>query len=216
VDADPHLHLVVTDLEGRRAGGRHRTTGERDAHGRGRRVDPIAERLAGGEIGPALGRRADDLLDDHRARDPAAAGGIGRVLHGDVVVGEHARMRARHHLRGYLEVHDVAGVVLDDEQDARASVDRRGRGQHLIRRGRGEHLTRTGGIEHAMADEAGMQRLVAGAPAGNQRHLLAHKPPSARDEGRVTRELDQIGMRRGEAFETLGQDAINGVHQLLH
>ena len=125
-------------------------------------------------------------------------------------------MLAGEHLRRHLEVHDVAGVVLDDEQDAGAAVDRRGRGEHLIRRGRREHLTGAGGIEHAIADEAGVQGLVAGAAAGNQRHLVVHRRPGAGDEGRIVRELDQIGMRRGKTVEALSQDALNGVHQLLH
>lgn len=38
----------------------------------------------------------------------------------------------------------------------------------------------------------------------------------ARDEGRAVRELDQIGVRCRKTFETLGEDALNGVHRLLH
>ena len=53
----------------------------------------------------------------------------------------------------------------------RAAVDRLGGGQHLVGRRRGEHLARAGGVQHAEADEAGMQRLVAGAAAGDQRDL---------------------------------------------
>ena len=46
-----------------------------------------------------------------------------------------------------------------------------GRGEHLVGRRRGEDLARAGGVEHAVADEAGVQRLVARAAARDQRHL---------------------------------------------
>jgi hypothetical protein len=74
----------------------------------------------------------------------------------------------------------------------------------LIWRRRGEHLAGAGGIKHAIADEAGVQGLVTGAAAGDQRHLVVHRRAGAGDEGR------EIGMRRGKAVETLGQDALNG------
>ena len=117
---------------------------------------------------PLLGRRAADLLGQDRGADAAASGGVQAVLHRHVVVDDHrldldalvAGQLGRH-----LEVHDVAGVVLDDVQHAGAAVDGlRGR-QHLVGRGRGEHLAGAGGVEHAHADEAAVHGLVAGAAA---------------------------------------------------
>ena len=61
---------------------------------------------------------------------------------------------------GHLEVEDVAGVVLDDVDDTRATVHCLGRGEHLVRHRRCEDLARAGRVEHADTDEAAMQRLV--------------------------------------------------------
>ena len=112
-----------------------------------------------------LSCRADHLLDHQRAGNAAAAGGVERVLDGDVVIGDDGLDVATRHLARHVEVHDVAFVVLDDEQDARTGIHGLCRGDHLVGRGRGEDLARTGGIEHAMANEARMQGLMAGATA---------------------------------------------------
>ena len=137
------------------------------------------------EVATLLGGRAGDLLEQHGDADAAAAGGPGAVLDGDVVVGDD-RDDARAglgggHLGGHLEVHDVAGVVLHDVQDAGAAVDELGRGEHLVGHRRGEHLAGAGGVEHAEPDEAAVQRLVAGAAAGDEADLAR---PGARRRGR--------------------------------
>ena len=108
------------------------------------------------------------------------------------------------HLGGHLEVHHVALVVLDDEEHAGAGVDRLGRGEHLVGRRRGEDLAGAGRVEHAVADEAGVQRLVARAAARDQRHL-AGVSRARRTNLRSLAERDDVGMRGGEAVEALGQ-----------
>ena len=86
-----------------------------------------------------------DLLHQHRGADAAAPGRVQGVLHGDVVV-DHDRLDVgalgAAELGRHLEVHDVAGVVLDDVHDAGAAVDGLGRRLHLVGRGRGEDLAR--------------------------------------------------------------------------
>ena len=62
-------------------------------------------------------RGADDLFDHQRAGDAAAAGAVGRFLDGDVVVG-HDVATSRRHFRCHVEIHAIAGVVLDDEEHA--------------------------------------------------------------------------------------------------
>ena len=71
----------------------------------------------------------------------------------------------------HLEVQDVAGVVLDDVQDAGAAVDGAGGGLHLVRHGRGEDVAGGGRVEHAQADEPAVQRFVTGAAARDQGDL---------------------------------------------
>ena len=137
VDADAELHLVLAEVERRLAGGRHGARGERDAHAAAVRVDGARDLGDLVEVATLLRRRAGDLLEQHRDADAAAPGGPGAVLDRDVVVGDHrddagAGLGGRQ-LGGHLEVHDVAGVVLDDVQDACAAVHQLGRRQHLVR-----------------------------------------------------------------------------------
>src|SRR3954449_771083 len=143
VDADADLHLVGSEGEVRLAGRRRDARRERHAHAAALVVDAPADvgdllqRLA------LLGRRPADLLREDGHADAAAPRGVEAVLHRDVVV-RHDRddldVLAGRDLRGHLEVHHVAGVVLDDVQHAGAAVDGLRRGVHLVRRGRGEHL----------------------------------------------------------------------------
>ena len=77
--------------------------------------------------------------------------------------------------------------------------------EHLVGRGRGEDLAGAGGVEHADADEARMQRLVAGAAAGDQRHLAGAGRLGAGDEGGIVMDLDDIGMGGAEAVQGLGR-----------
>jgi len=61
-----------------------------------------------------------DLLRDHRDADAAPPRGVQAVLHGHVVVGDDRLDldASPSQVRGHVEVHDVAGVVLDDVQHA--------------------------------------------------------------------------------------------------
>ena len=93
MDADAHLHLAVADVEGRLAG---------RGHGAGLVSATPIERVAPLTRSPSafscferhalLGRRTDDLLDHQRAGDAAPAGGVGRVLDRDIVIGDHVAM----------------------------------------------------------------------------------------------------------------------------
>src|SRR6266511_1351395 len=94
--------------------------------------------------------------------------GVGGVLDRHVVVDDHAldlAARLARQVGGHLEVHHVAGVVLDDVQHPGAGVDLAGGPLHLVGRWRGEHRSGTGGVEHAAAHEPAVHRLVAGAAA---------------------------------------------------
>ena len=66
-----------------------------------------------------------------------------------------------------------------------------------------------------MADEAGMQRLMAGAAAGDQRDL-AGLERLAPDEFALLAERDDIGMRGGETVEAFREHRVDGVDELLH
>ena len=85
-------------------------------------------------------------------------------LHGDVVVDEqrpHVQALGLGQLRGHLERHLVAGVVVDQQQDALVRGQQLGGLQHVLHRRRREHVTGTGAVEHALADDHDVRRLVA-------------------------------------------------------
>ena len=122
---------------------------------------------------PVLGQGAGDLVDEERAGDAA---GLRQVGQRDVVVDDdHRDLEAEGAgpLGGEAEVQPVAGVVLDDQQAPGRAGDGEDAGEHRVDRGRGEDVAADRGGQHAAADEAGMRRLVAGAAAGDQRHLGA-------------------------------------------
>ena len=136
-----------------------------------------------GQVVPAGGGRAGDLLQQDGAADPAPAGGPGGVLDGHVVVDDHAGdldVLGGGQLGGGLEVEHIAGVVLDDVQHAGAAVHGLRGGQHLVRGRRGEDRARRGGVEHPGADEAAVQWFVPAAATGDQRDLA---PRPARRPG---------------------------------
>ena len=140
-------------------------------------------------------------------------------LHGDVVVDDHgldldalvARELGRH-----LEVHHVAGVVLDDVQRAGPAVDGLRGGEHLVRGRRGEHLARAGRVEHAHADEAAVHGLVAGAASGDQRHLAGDGRVGAHDVGRVGEHPQAVAVRRGDTGQLVPDRVLRAIDQLLH
>src|SRR5664280_1607965 len=75
VDADADFHLVVTDVEGRLAGCRHRTARERHAHRAALTVDLLRQRDDRVEVTALFSRCSDDLPQQHRHTDTAATGG---------------------------------------------------------------------------------------------------------------------------------------------
>src|SRR5690606_36929118 len=160
-----------------------------------------------------------DLLDDERAADAAPAGRPGRVLDGDVVGDEHAadgEALGLPELGGDLEVEHVAGVVLDDLDDPGAAVGRLHGGEDRLGAGRGEHGARDGGVEHADADEAGVERLMAAAPAGDEPDLPGDGAAGPGDEDRVLAGGEDVGVRGHEAGDGLGDDVTWVVDELLH
>ena len=132
MNADTHLHLILAKRESRLAGGRHRAAGQRHAHRAGALVDLVAERLEALQIGARFGCGADDLLHHQRAGNAAPARRIKRVLDRHIVIGDDGLdIHSRHFLR-HLEIHEVALIILDDEEDAGSLIHRLRRGDHLV------------------------------------------------------------------------------------
>jgi hypothetical protein len=121
----------------------------------------IAQVVELGHRGASFRVAAYDFLHDQRARDAAPPGRPRRLLDRHVVVGNDRRDVPTRKIGGHLEIHHVAFVVLDDEDATAAGFDGPNSRDHLVRGWRREHLAGAGGVEHAVADETGMQRLVA-------------------------------------------------------
>ena len=66
-----------------------------------------------------------------------------------------------------------------------------------------------------MADEAGMQRFVPRAAAGDERHLALLQRAAAH-ELVLGADRDDVRMCRREAVEAFGEQVVGGVDELLH
>ena len=205
-------------VERRLARRRDGAGGQRDAERPGALVHLGGDGRDGGEVRALLGAGAGDLLHEHGGSHPAPPGRVEGVLHRDVVVDDDAGdldALVGRELGGHLEVQDVAGVVLHDVQHAGAAVDRRGGGQHLVGHRGGEDLAGAGRVEHAVADVPAVQRLVPGAAAGDEADLA--RPRAARPGDNPVLQVDaKGGVRRGDARQGVGDDAVDRVDELLH
>jgi hypothetical protein len=119
------------------------------------------------------------------------------------------------HLGGHLEIHDIAGIVLDDVQHASAAVDEPGGLMHLVRCRRGEHLTGAGRVEHPRTDETTMQRLVPRPAAGDETNLAGDRCVGTVDH--LTFVIDpQLWVGCCDSGQRVGHHGRRVVDELLH
>ena len=113
-------------------------------------------------------------MDEYRPGHASPADRVERAIHGHVVVHDdllHADSLVARHVGGHLEVHDIAGIILDDQKDAFFSGDCLYGFIDLIRRRRRKDRPRHRGIQHALPDITCVSGLVPAASAGNQGDL---------------------------------------------
>ena len=218
VNAHAELDFVIADVEDGRAFRGGSAAGERKAERTHVVDDFVRDRLDFCE-GFALFRRGTrDFVHEHRARDASSADGVEGVLHRDVVVDVHGvhfdAVLVFGKLRRVVEVHTVAGIVLDDEEHALV------RGAFLdgvvdlnLRRG-GKHVAADRAVQHTFADETRVRGFVTGA--------------AARDEGNfvgvdfflfdylVLLHEFEFGMGLGEAVAHIVDDCFGSVDYLFH
>jgi hypothetical protein len=158
-----------------------------------------------------------DFVHEQRAGHPATPHGIQAVLDGDVVIDLHRRHLQPIHageVRRVGKIHDVAAIVLDDEQ--RAFVARRfpDRLVDLNLRGRRKDVAADRDVQHALPDKPGMRRLVTAAAAADQRHfvpvfiLLVQKF--------VVAVQPDPGVRQGDSAAHLQDDVFDPILNFLH
>jgi hypothetical protein len=151
------------------------------------------------QIVAALGRRTAQLFREDGEPDATAARGVEAVFHGHVVVDDH---RPHFHalslaeLGGHFEIHDVAGVVLDDVENARSTVDGARGGFDLIRSRRSEHGPGTSGVEHASAHVPHMHGFVTAASARHDAGLAGNGRVHPDHVNRIEADFQNIPMRQ--------------------
>ena len=152
---------------------------------------------------------------------PATPRGLRRVGERDVVVDDDdadGEAEGAGALGGEAEVQPVAGVVLDDQQAAGGTGDGEDAGEDGVDRRAGEDVAADRRRQHALADEAGVGRLVAGAAAGDQRDLRL-VPVGADDDADVRVAVEPREPAAGggdEAVDRLGDDVFAAVDELGH
>ncbi|MGZ2428835.1 hypothetical protein ACVI1T_000734 [Rhizobium redzepovicii] len=167
MDADAHFHLARPERKRRALGLRHRHAVQRHTHRADAGVQPLAKLLQLGQRHAALGRCTQELFDDQCSGDAASASAFADPRRFDVVADDdHVDVVAvAGHLDRHFEIHQIAVIVLDHEQAAGAGIGLFDGGDDLARCRRGEDMADARGIQHALADEADMHRLMAGAAA---------------------------------------------------
>ena len=219
MDPDADLHLVLGDLEERRAARRRRAGGQRDAHRADVGDDLVSDAHELVEVSAVLGRGADRLDDEEVARHASAADRPRRVLDRHVVVDEqgldpHALGFAE--FAAHLERGPVAGVVVDDVEDAHLRVHELRRLDDEVHRRAREDVARAGGVEHALADDHRVRRLVARAGALDDRHLVVARRVRAVDQVVLRLVLQGAVAGKLDALEELGDELLRIVQELLH
>ena len=156
---------------------------------------------------------------EDRTGHPAPPAGEGGILYRYVVVGYYVvglYAFGLGELAGHLEVEHVAGVVLDDVEDARAAVDGFGGFEHLVGGGAGEDGAGAGGVEHSGADVAAVGRLVAGAAPGDEGDFALHRSVGAHYYVVLGDHPEEIAVGQLHPPEHLFDHPLRGVDDLLH
>ena len=199
---DAHSQLGVTGLMARRAVGLlwQMAAGQRhpDAGGVVGGVPRFAQN--GGEVVAAFGKIARHLMDEQRTGDAPRLFIIRQrnVVADDQhfhVVAETARV-----LRREAEVQPVAGIVFYDQQAARLAGHRLNGGKHRVDARRGEQIATDCGGQHAFTNKADVRRFVAGAAAGDHRHVVFIQVATDHHPDR------RVALQPGEVIPRTGDD----------
>src|SRR5215208_322895 len=219
VDADADLHLVLADVEDGLPALRGGAARERHAHRAHVGVHPFGELLYPCEVLAVIGGCAADLVHEDGACDAATSAGVGRILDGHIVIGDDVvglYSFGLGQLPCHLEVQYVAGVVLDDVEDAGPAVDGLARIEHLVGGGAGKDGAGAGGVEHARSDETAVGRLVARATAGDECYLALHRGVGAYDYVGLGDDPEQASVGPLHPPEHVLDDPLGRVDDFLH
>ena len=162
------------------------------------------------------GGRGGDVIERHRAGQAApvvlAVGVILYLLAGDDLAEVEPGLLRQ--LDGLLAGELVAGVVEGEQQHAVALVGQLHGLKDELRVGRGKDVAHGLHVEHALADEAGLRGLVAGAAVGDDGHAVGILQILAYNQMPVNRQ--DVGVGQAQADELFVGDGLRGVDKLLH
>ena len=218
MDADTDFHLVLTDFEAGLASSGNGAGSQSSAHGTDVVDDLLCNSLDFFQRCAFFSLSTGDLVDEDGTSNAAAAGGVQGVLNSDVVVGNNACALdavALSHFSGHFEVHDVTGVVLDDQQNASVGSNSADSTLNLVRSGRGEDSACNSSVQHALANVAAVCGLVTGTTAGDQGNL-AFLLLSANQHVEVGQLLQMVGMGLGDAFQHFQFYVLDRIDEFLH
>ncbi len=160
-------------------------------------------------------------MHQHRAGDATPTLGFHGIAQGDIV-GDHDRLDRNpvvsREFSGQAKVQPVAGIILDDQQDASRSRHGADCGEDGVHARRGKDIARDRRMQHASADITGMGRLMPAAAARKNRN------PSPRIAGRqIGPKHDVLAFQKGlaggqihQALQHLAHDGTRIVDELLH
>ncbi|OEI67406.1 hypothetical protein Cus16_3005 [Curtobacterium sp. ER1/6] len=211
VDPETEPEVPVRHAEQRPLRAGQGAAGGRDADRPGRGVAASAGPLDLVDRCPCGGRGAHGLEHGEGPRDPASVGGVrGR---GDVVGhGDDPGVDAlgAEPLGREPEVHPVAGVVAEGQDDAASLVGCPGDRPDLCGGRRGEDVADDGAGRQARADEPAEGRVVAGAAADDDGHLRLGAGGGQGDDAAVDG-ADAVGVQRDPAGELVLGELLGSV-----
>ena len=158
-------------------------------------------------------------MDEDSAGDAAAACGPGGVLDRDVIRDDDLvddDILVGGHVGSHLEVHNVTGVVFDDQEGAFAALCRLDGLIDLVGCGGGEYCACYCGIQHAFADIAAVGGLMSAAAAADQDDFVCLFGACAGDDICARYALDILRKCCCHAVEHLIDYIVDTIDQFFH
>ena len=115
-----------------------------------------------------LRSRTGNFMDKYSSGNAAPTGGIYAIGNSHIIFGYHRHNLVAFHFGQFSchsKVHNVAGVVLYNQQDSLFPGHLMDRAQNPVRRRRCKHIPRYRRIQHALSHIAGMGRLMTASTA---------------------------------------------------
>ena len=219
VDTDTDLNLVILQLESGLSDCGDRAGLNAHAHGAHIGDNLLSYSLYFRKACAFFGLGACDLVNEDRAGNASAACCPCAVLNSDVVGYDdllYLNVFVGCHISCHLEVHDITGVVLDDQKSALAALGSLDSLIDLVGSGGGEHRACNSAVQHSFSDKSAVSGLVSGAAAGDQNDLVGLLGACTDHNVRAFHALNIFGMRCSHSAEHLINYIVDPINKFLH